>query len=87
MKIFRFVKNVFSLGLTILSNFTNGNLLNAIPLSCISMSNKSVKQDHKLLMLMEMSLRFFDLVLKQVNVVIVVILLTIHMQKFVFLIL
>ena len=73
MKIFRFAKNVFSLGLTILSNFTNENLLNAVPLSCISMSNKSVKQDHKLLMLMEMSLRFFHLILKQVHVVGVVI--------------
>ena len=73
MKLFRFAKNVFSLGLTILSNFTDENLLNAVPLSCISMSNKSVKQDHKLLMLMEMSLRFFHLILKQVNVVVVVI--------------
>ena len=73
MKIFRFAKNVFSLGLTILSNFTNENLLNAVPLSCISMRNKSVKQDHKLLMLIEISLRFFHLILKQVNVVVVVI--------------
>ena len=32
-------------------------------------------------MLMEMSLCFFHLVLKQVNVVVVVIILTIHMQK------
>ena len=43
MKIFRFVKKVFFVGLTILSNFTNTNSLNAIPLSCISMSNQECK--------------------------------------------
>ena len=31
MKIFRFAKKVFSIGLTILSNFTNVIPLNAIP--------------------------------------------------------
>ena len=36
MKIFRFVKKVFFIGLTILSNFTN-----VIPLSCISMNNQA----------------------------------------------
>ena len=36
MKKFRFVKNVFFLGLTILSNFTNA-------LSCISMKNQECK--------------------------------------------
>ena len=50
MKMFRFVKKVFFIGLTILSGFTNTKSL-----SCISMSNKNVKQDQKLLMLMEMS--------------------------------
>ena len=43
MKIFRFVKKVFFVGLTILSSFTNANSLNAIPLSCISMSNQECK--------------------------------------------
>ena len=38
MKIFRFVKKVFFVGLTILSSFTN-----AIPLSCISMKNQECK--------------------------------------------
>ena len=36
MKIFRFVKKVFFLGLTILSNFTNA-------LSCTSMKNQECK--------------------------------------------
>ena len=38
MKIFRFVKKVFFLGITILSNFTN-----AIQLNCISMRNQECK--------------------------------------------
>ena len=43
MKIFRFVTKLFFVGLTILSGFTNANSLNAIPLSCISMSNQECK--------------------------------------------
>ena len=43
MKIFGFVKKLFFVGLTILSSFTNANSLNAIPLSCISMSNQECK--------------------------------------------
>ena len=48
MKVFRFVQKIFFIGLTILSNFTNINLLNAIPLntiplSCISMNNQPCK--------------------------------------------
>ena len=38
MKIFRFVKKVFFVGLTILSSFTNANSL-----SCISMNNQVCK--------------------------------------------
>ena len=38
MKIFRFVKKVFFIGLIILSNFTN-----ASSLSCISMNNQECK--------------------------------------------
>ena len=38
MKIFRFVKKVFFVGLTILSGFTNANSL-----SCISMNNQECK--------------------------------------------
>ena len=41
MKISRFIKKVFFLGLTILSNFTNA--LNAISLNCISMKNQERK--------------------------------------------
>ena len=43
MKIFRFVKKVLFLGLTILSNFTKVTSLNAIPLNCISVKNQECK--------------------------------------------
>ena len=83
MKIFGFVKKVFFVGLTILSNFTNPSSLNVIPLSCISMNN----QDLKLLMFTVIIPYFILLVLKQVNVVAVVTIWMMHMQKFVSLIL
>ena len=43
MKLFRFVKKVFFLGLTILSNFTNITSLNETSLHCISMKNQEFK--------------------------------------------
>ena len=43
MKMFRFVKKVCFLGITILAVFADANLLNAIPLSCISMNNQECK--------------------------------------------
>ena len=43
MKIFRFVKKLFFLRLTVLSGFTKASSLNAISLSCISMNNQECK--------------------------------------------
>ena len=44
MTVFRFVKKVFFVGLTILSNFTNVNsLLKAILLNCISVNDQEGK--------------------------------------------
>ena len=43
MKILRFVKKMFFVGLTILSNFTNANPLSANKLSSISMNNQPCK--------------------------------------------
>ena len=40
MKIFRFARKVFFIGVTILPGFTNAMSLNAISLSCISMNNQ-----------------------------------------------
>ena len=82
MKIFGFVKKVFFAGLTILSSFTNANSL-----SCISMNNQECKTRPQVVSLNGDQPVFFHLILKQVNVVVVVIILTIRMQKFVFLML
>ena len=43
MKIFRFVKKVFFIGLTILSSLTKVSSLNAVSLSCITMNNQLCK--------------------------------------------
>ena len=44
MKIFRFVKKVYFVGLTILSSFTN-----TIPLKCISVKNQECKTSQELM--------------------------------------
>ena len=77
MQIFKLIKKVFFLGLTILSNFTNA-------LDCISMKNQECKVRSKIIV---MILCFILLVLKWINVMVIVIILIIHMQEFVFLIL
>ena len=73
MKIFGFVKKVFFVGLTILSSFTNANSL-----SCISMNNQECKTRQQVINVNGDEPVF--LVLKQVNVVVVVIISTIRMQ-------
>ena len=87
MKIFRFVKKVFFIGLTILSDFTNANSL-----SCISMNNQECKTRPQVVNVNGDEPEFFPFFYncffwKQVNVMVVVIILTIHMQHFVFLML
>ena len=82
MKIFGFVKKVFFIGWAILSSFISINLL-----SCISMSNQPCKARPENVMLTVIILYFILSALKQVNVVGIVIILIIHMQKFAFLIL
>ena len=80
MKIFRFVKKVFFVGLTILSSFVSINALN-----CISVNNQECKTRPQVINVNGDEPLFFPLVLKQVNVVVVVIISSICMQKFVFL--
>ena len=83
MKIFGFVKKkMFFIGLTVLSGFASANSL-----SCISMNNQECKTRPQVNSVNGDEPMFFYLVLKQVNVVVVVIILTIRMQKFVFLML
>ena len=89
MKIFGFVKKVFSIGLTILSSFANANSLNAIPLSCISMNSQECKTRPQVVNVNGDEPVFFHLhlVLKQVNVVVAVIISIMRMQKCVYLML
>ena len=80
MKIFRFVKKIFLLELTILSNFTNVN-----PLSCISMKNQECKTRPQVININNPILYPFIIKMNKCsgncnNLII-------HMQKFVFLIL
>ena len=82
MKIFRFVQKVFFIVLTILSNFTN-----ASSLSCISMINQECKTRPQFVNVNSNNPIFYPLVLKQANVMATVIILMIHIQKFVFLML
>ena len=72
MKIFRFVKKVFFVGLTILSSFTNANSL-----SCISMNNQECKTRPQVVNVNGDEPVFFPFSIE--------IILTIRMQNFVFL--
>ena len=64
MKIFRFVKKVLFLGLTMLSNFTNITSLSATSLNCISMKNQECKIRPEVIVLIVILLYFILLVLK-----------------------
>ena len=80
---FEFATKVFFAGLTILSSFASMNSL-----SCISMNNRECKTRPQVVNVNgDEPVFFFYLVLKQVNVVVVVIISIIRMQKFVFLML
>ena len=87
MKIFRFVKKVFFIGLTILSNFTNASSLNANSLSCISMNNQECKTRPQVINNNGDEPVFFPFSIETSKLEVVVIILTIHMQKFMFLML
>ena len=79
---FRFIKKVFFIGLTILSVFTNANSL-----KCISMSNQACKARTEIISVNSNNPIFYPFSIKQVNVVVIVIILMIHMLKYVFLML
>ena len=81
---FQFIKKCFFVALTFLTSI---NSLNAIPLSCISMKNQECKTRLQVVNVNSNNPIFTLLVLKRVNVVVIVIILTIRMQKFVFLML
>ena len=80
MKLFRFVKKVFLRGLTILSNFANA-------LDCISMKNQECKTRAEVININSNNPMFYPFSYKKINVVVILIILIIHRQKFVFLML
>ena len=73
MKIFRFVKKMFFIGLTILSDFINSSSLN-----CISMENQECKTIPRVINVNSNNHIFYPLVLKLVNAVAIVIILKVH---------
>ena len=79
MQIFKLIKKVFFLGLTILSNFTN-------TLDCISMKNRECKVKSEIININCNNPMFYPFRI-QGKVVAIVIMLMIHMQEFVFLML
>ena len=70
---------MFFTGLRILSSFTSVN-----PLSCISMSNQVCKVRPEIINVNRNNPVFYPFSIKQVNEVAIVIILTIHTQKYVF---
>ena len=64
-----------------------GSLSSVNPLECISMKNQECKVRPEIVNVILIILYFTLLVLRQINVVAIVIISMIHMQKFVFLIL
>ena len=73
---------ILFIGLTVLPNFTNADSL-----SCSSMINQECKTRPQVVNVNRDEPVFFHLALKQVNVVAALMILTIHMQKFVLLML
>ena len=67
MKIFRFVKKVFFVGLTILSGFTNANSL-----SCISMNNQECKTRTQVLNVNGDEPVFFPFSIEKILVVVII---------------
>ena len=80
---FKFIKKHFFLRLTILSDFTNVNSL----LNCISMKNQECKVRREIINVNSNKPVFYPFSIKKVNVVVIVIILTIRTQKYVFLML
>ena len=79
---FRLIKKVFFIGLTILSRFT---IVNSS--SCISVSNQACKTRPEIININSNNSIFYPFSIKQVNVVAIVIILMIRMRKYVFLML
>ena len=77
---FRLIKKCFFIGSLFLSS-----LVSTTPISCISMNNQACKVRPEIINVNSNEPEFYPLVL--VNVVAVILILMIHMQKYVFLML
>ena len=82
-----FRQRFFFKGLAFLSTLANINLLNAIPLNFISMSNQECKVRPQIVNVNSEESFFLSLVLKQINAVVVSTISVIHTQNCVFLML
>ena len=80
MKTFTFIKQIFFSTLMYFASLWIGN-----PLECISMKNQECKVRPEIVNINSNNPIFYPL--RQINVVVIVIILMTHMQKFVFLIL
>ena len=76
MRIFSFVKKVFFLGITVLSNITNA-------IDCISMKNQECKVRLEIVYIISNNPIFYPFSVK-INVVAIVKMLMIHMQELMF---
>ena len=79
-----FIKKIFCIGSLFLSCLLSTNPSNAIPLSCISMKNQECKVRPKIVDINSNNPIIYPFSIK-INVVVAVIILIIHMQKFEFL--
>ena len=79
---FRFIKKSLFAGLTILSS-----LIGATSLSCISMNNQAYKVRPEIISVNSNELVFYPFSIKTSKCSVVLIILMIHMQKYVFLML
>ena len=81
IKMFRFIKQIFISALMFFGSLSNVNLL-----ECASMKNQECKLRPEIVNINSNNPIFYTLlVLKEINVVVIVIMLAIHMQEFVFL--
>ena len=83
---FIIIEKIFYIRSLCLSSLVSATPLNAIPLSCISLRNQECKVRPKIADINSNNPIFYPFSIK-INVVVAVITLIIHMQKFLFLIL
>ena len=84
---FRFIKKCFFIGSLFLSNLVSTTSLNGVPLTCISMNNQACKTRPEIINVNSNNPVFYPFIIKTSNVLVIVIILMIPTQKYVFLML